>query len=92
MVYCETIEESKTWVCPKSGIWKVICVGGGGAGLSYASESTNYIGTAGGTTSFGSILSASGGMSGADVNLDKKITRSEAMAVSYTHLTLPTKA
>lgn len=71
MVYCETIETSKTWTCPKSGVWKVICVGGGGAGLSYFDDSTNSIGTAGGTTSFGSILSASGGISGTDVNKDK---------------------
>ena len=68
MVYCETIETSKTWTCPKSGIWKVICVGGGGAGVSYISDTANSIGTAGGTTSFGSILSASGGISGYDVN------------------------
>ena len=71
MVYCETIETSKTWTCPKSGVWKVICVGGGGAGLSYYTDTSNSIGTAGGTTSFGSILSASGGISGTDVNKDK---------------------
>lgn len=71
MVYCETIETSKTWVCPKTGIWKVICVGGGGAGVSYYNDSANSIGTAGGTTSFGSILSASGGISGYDVNKNK---------------------
>ena len=73
MVYCETIEESKTWVCPKTGIWKVICVGGGGAGVSYFADSANSTGTAGGTTSFGSILSASGGISGIDINKDKII-------------------
>ena len=71
MNYIQYIEESKTWTCPKSGIWKVICVGGGGAGLSYYNDSTNSIGTAGGTTSFGSILSASGGISGTDVNKNK---------------------
>lgn len=71
MVYCETIETSKTWTCPKSGVWKVICVGGGGAGVSYYDDNANSIGTAGGTTSFGSILSASGGISGADVDKDK---------------------
>lgn len=73
MVYCETIETSKTWVCPKSGVWKVICVGGGGAGFSYYNENTYSTGTAGGTTSFGSILSASGGISGVDINKDKII-------------------
>ena len=71
MVYCETIETSKTWTCPKSGVWKVICVGGGGGGASYYDDNTNSIGTAGGTTSFGSILSASGGISGTDVDKDK---------------------
>ena len=50
MVYCETIEESKTWVCPKGGVWKIICIGGGGAGAA-----NNTIGGSGGTTSFGSI-------------------------------------
>ena len=84
MVYCETIETSKTWTCPKSGVWKVICVGGGGAGLSYYDNNTNSIGTAGGTTSFGSILSASGGISGTDVNKDKiKITGSD-YSIRYT--------
>lgn len=32
MQYIEYIEESKTWKCPKSGKWKVICVGGGSSG------------------------------------------------------------
>lgn len=71
MVYCETIETSKSWTCPKTGVWKVICVGGGGAGVSYNNDSMNSTGTAGGTTSFGSILSASGGISGTGVNKDK---------------------
>ena len=71
MNYIQYIEESKSWTCPKTGVWKVICVGGGGAGLSYYDGTKNSIGTAGGTTSFGSILSASGGISGADVNKDK---------------------
>ena len=79
MVYCETIETSKTWTCPKSGVWKVICVGGGGAGLSYYDDNSCAIGTAGGTTSFGSILSASGGISGIDINKDK-ITFSDSSA------------
>ena len=81
MVYCETIETSKTWTCPKSGIWKVICVGGGGAGFTYRDSDESSIGTAGGTTSFGSILSASGGMSGVDINKDK-ITLSDSSAYS----------
>ena len=73
MNYIQYIEESKTWTCPKSGVWKVICVGGGGAGFTYRDndKNDNSIGTAGGTTSFGSILSAPGGMSGVDINKNK---------------------
>lgn len=72
MVYCETIESSKTWTCPKTGVWKVICIGGGGAGYGYGkiksqtAEYTTAAGTAGGITSFGSYLSASGGKSGTE--------------------------
>lgn len=83
MVYCETIETSKTWTCPKSGVWKVICVGGGGAGLSYYNDTSCSIGTAGGTTSFGSILSASGGISGTDVNKDKVGTADSNYSIRY---------
>ena len=60
MQYLHYIEESKTWVCPKSGVWKIICIGGGGAGAA----SNKAIGQSGGTTSFGSILSANGGAVG----------------------------
>ena len=81
MQYLHYIEESKSWTCPKSGVWKVICIGGGGAGLSYRGDNENSIGTAGGTTSFGSILSASGGISGVDINKDK-ITFSDSSAYS----------
>ena len=84
MVYCETIETSKTWVCPKTGIWKVICVGGGGAGFTYRGNDENSIGTAGGTTSFGSILSASGGMSGVDINKNKAKFFESNYTVRYT--------
>lgn len=67
MIYCETIESSKTWTCPKDGVWKIICIGGGGGGYSYgAVNSTKYTaqGGAGGSTSFGSYISASGGSAG----------------------------
>ena len=83
MVYCETIETSKTWTCPKSGVWKVICVGGGGAGLSYYNDTSYSTGTAGGTTSFGSILSASGGISGTDVNKDKIVMADSNYSIRY---------
>ena len=59
MQYLHYVEESKTWVCPKSGVWKIICIGGGGAGAA-----GKAIGGSGGTTSFGSILSANGGAVG----------------------------
>lgn len=58
----EYIESTKTWTCPQSGIWKVTCVGGGASGGIV--EGTSNIGicqAAGGSTSFGSYLSASGG-------------------------------
>lgn len=29
MQYIQYIEESQTWKCPKTGKWKVTCVGGG---------------------------------------------------------------
>ena len=32
MAYLETIESSTTWICPKTGYYQVICVGGGGGG------------------------------------------------------------
>ena len=74
MVYCETIEESKTWVCPKGGIWKIICIGGGGAGAAH-----NAIGQSGGTTSFGSILSANGGAVGGATEGFKYINNSASI-------------
>lgn len=67
MVYCETIETSKTWTCPKSGIWKVICVGGGGAGYCISTvnnQDSISKGEAGTATSFGSLLVADGGENG----------------------------
>ena len=64
MTHIEWIESSKTWTCPKSGKYKVICVGGGASGGGKFSSSGTYLPTiAGGTTSFGTILSAAGGAS-----------------------------
>ena len=61
MQYLHYIEESKSWTCPKSGVWKVICVGGGASGGYYESLSKIVAQHTGGTTSFGSYLSAQGG-------------------------------
>ena len=65
MTHIEWIESSKTWTCPKSGKYKVICVGGGASGgvKNTGSSTTVQPSVAGGTTSFGSILSAAGGTS-----------------------------
>lgn len=101
MAYFETIESSKTWTCPKTGYYQVICIGGGGGGggagfhslgalvtnsdtitvpsdksfnalFAFPSQTGGFIksttggkiGSSGGTTSFGSILTASGGVGG----------------------------
>ena len=68
MVYSETIRANKTWVCPKTGVYKVICVGGGGSGAASLKNASDAVtsGTAGGTTAFGTYLSATGGATGAD--------------------------
>lgn len=79
MVYMETIEASKTWECPKSGVWKIICVGGGGAGYAYYNESASADGTSGGTTSFGSYVSANGGTCGKDAYSDASVKRTGTM-------------
>jgi len=60
MQYIEYIEESKTWTCPKTGKWKVICVGGGGAG-DCLSGGIHTAGVNGSATSFGTYLIAAGG-------------------------------
>lgn len=67
MNYFEVITATKNWTCPKSGVYKIIAVGGGSshavrcdfATTTLASE-TLY--TVGGVTTFGSILTAKGGV------------------------------
>lgn len=61
MQYLHYVEESKSWTCPKTGVWKVICVGGGASGGYYGLSSKIVAQHTGGTTSFGSYLSAQGG-------------------------------
>lgn len=55
------IKSSQTWACPKAGAWKVVCVGGGASGGLTFHSNVSALQSAGGTTSFGSLLSASGG-------------------------------
>lgn len=55
------IKSSQTWTCPKSGAWRIICVGGGASGGLTFYANVSALQSAGGTTSFGSLLSASGG-------------------------------
>lgn len=65
MQHIQYIEESTTWVCPKSGKWKVICIGGGSSGgfrIAYVNNRNDaIIQNTGGISSFGDILSADGG-------------------------------
>ena len=61
MQYLHYIEESKSWTCPKSGVWKVICVGGGATACLQSKEAAGYLGFQGGATSFGSYVAADGG-------------------------------
>ncbi|MBQ8781257.1 MAG: hypothetical protein IJZ72_06255 [Oscillospiraceae bacterium] len=61
MQYIHWIKESQSFVCEKSGKYKIICVGGGssgGIGAAGAAETLQAVGT---TTSFGNIISADGG-------------------------------
>lgn len=65
MVYLKTIKTSGNWVCPKTGVYKVVCIGGGGAGYG-ATNGTIARGESGKATSFGSYVSAAGGSCGLD--------------------------
>lgn len=63
MQYIQYIEESKLWTCPKTGKYKITCVGGGGTGILYtwsAEAVTPYLYKNGGSTSFGKYLTALG--------------------------------
>lgn len=55
------IKSSQTWTCPKAGVWKIVCVGGGASGGVTFSPNVSALQSTGGTTSFGSLLSAPGG-------------------------------
>lgn len=63
MNYINYIEENQTWKCPRSGKYKVTCVGGGGTGILYTQSvevDKAYFYQNGGATSFGSYLTAMG--------------------------------
>ena len=55
------IKSSQSWTCPKAGAWKIVCVGGGASGGVTFHANVSALQSAGGTTSFGSLLSAPGG-------------------------------
>lgn len=60
MKYLEWIKESKTYICPKTGIYKIICVGGGSSGCGIYISKNYYLSHDGKTTSFGNFISADG--------------------------------
>lgn len=68
MEYLSYIKSSTSWVCPKTGIYKIIAVGGG-SGAAYVSSSTSANKINGGTTSFGTYLAAEGGQTSAASSL-----------------------
>lgn len=59
------IEESQMWTCPRTGVWEVICVGGGASGAVALKMSNPFqpgimLYGVGGSTSFGDYQSANG--------------------------------
>ena len=61
MQYIHWIKESQSFICEKSGKYKIICVGGGSSGGIGAAGAADVLQAVGTTTSFGSIISANGG-------------------------------
>ena len=61
MQYIHWIKESQSFICEKSGKYKIICVGGGSSGGIGAPGAADVLQAVGTTTSFGSIISANGG-------------------------------
>lgn len=71
MKYFEVITSDTTWTCPKTGMWKIIAVGGGSSGVVriYRGQNNNNLGkkdatlySNGGDTLFGTDLTANGGI------------------------------
>lgn len=62
MQYIQYIESTQLWKCPKTGKYKITCVGGG-TGVLYTTSneaSSPYLFQNGGPTSFGNYITASG--------------------------------
>lgn len=67
MKYFEVITATKTWTCPKTGIYKIIAVGGGSSHsvncyFAMNTPVSDTIYAVGGNTTFGSLLTAKGGV------------------------------
>ncbi len=60
MQYIYWIKESQSFICEKSGKYKIICVGGGASGGLAFTDAAECMQAVGSTTSFGSIISANG--------------------------------
>lgn len=92
MQYIQYIEESKTWKCPKTGKYKVICVGGGGTGILYTTSTevdSQYIYQNGKPTSFGSYLTANGSQISnpkSTLFTDNDISMDSSNISNYTHI------
>lgn len=59
MKYLEEITTDRTWICERTGVYKVTCVGGGSTGVLTIAGSMFF--GKGGITKFGDMLSANGG-------------------------------
>lgn len=70
MKYFEVITSDTTWTCPKTGMWKIIAVGGGSSGVVRGYRGLDYnavtkdvtLYSNGGDTLFGTDLTANGGI------------------------------
>lgn len=70
MKYFEVITSDTTWTCPKTGMWKIIAVGGGSSGVVRGYSGSSYsvvtkdvtLYSNGGDTLFGTDLTANGGI------------------------------
>lgn len=69
MKYLEEITTDRTWICERTGVYKVTCVGGGSTGVLTVAGCMVF--DEGGITKFGDMLSANGGtINGKGVYID----------------------